>query len=90
MRLIALAVALSSVAAQYNYRVCAYRGYNLPDSDWFPWPAQHLNRPDSYVRLMLMSNTNNVRAAASLARTHITDALVNHQSPLNFLANCAV
>ena len=85
MRLIALAVALSSVAAQYNYRVCAYRGYNLPDSD--PWPFQ---LPDSYVRLMLVSNTNNVRAAASLARTHTPDALVNHQSPLNFLANCAV
>ena len=65
MRLSILFAALSSVTAQYNYRVCAYRGYNLPDSD--PWPFQ---RPDSYVRLMLMSNTNNVRATPrSRART---------------------
>ena len=33
---------------------------------------------------------NTARALPSDSRTHTTDALVNHQSPLNFLANCAV
>ena len=86
MRLSILFAALSSVTAQYNYRVCAYRGYNLPNSD--PWSPFGWHQPDSYVNLMLKSNTHNVRAQNTpLARTHTTDAFVNHQLHLNCLTD---